>query len=95
MSAVFLCVARLLKLSLKLLQCDVKFSECLFCTRFLNWLFEKQLVKWFLYFMILSVLFDYIIWVAIYKYQTPPKGGKGGCAFIAWISIFEPPAHPA
>ena len=46
-------------------------------------------------FMIPSVRFDYIIWVAIYKYQTPPKGGKGGCTFIAWISIFEPPAHPA
>ena len=39
--------------------------------------------------MIPSVLFDYVIWVAISKYQTPPKGGKGGCAFIAWISIFE------
>ena len=40
-------------------------------------------------FMIPSVRFDYIIWVAISKYQTPPKGGKGGCTFIAWISIFE------
>ena len=66
----------------------------LFRTRFLIWLFEKQLVNSSV-FMVPSVLFDYVIWVAIFKYQTPPKGGKGGCAFIEWISIFEPPAHPA
>ena len=60
----------------------------LFRTRFLIWLFEKQLVNSSV-FMVPSVLFDYVIWVAIFKYQTPPKGGKGGCAFIAWISIFE------
>ena len=40
-------------------------------------------------FMIPSVLFDHIIWAAMSKYETPPKGGKGGCTFIAWISIFE------